>query len=93
MDLERRVEALEKELQILKAQIQATLLDIQEQILTNAYPSLRAENAAPPPERPAAMPANPITILAANPAPNTISSLLPGATRTRSWRRAGSSSC
>ena len=65
MDLERRVEALEKELQILKAQIQTTLLDIQEQILTNAYPTLRAENAAP--ERPAAPAAAPITILAAHP--------------------------
>ena len=65
MDLEHRVEALEKELQILKAQIQSTLLDIQEQILTNAYPTLRAENAAP--ERPAAPTAAPITILSANP--------------------------
>ena len=65
MDLERRVEALEKELQILKAQIQTTLLDIQEQILTNAYPTLRAENAAP--ERPVAPAAAPITILSANP--------------------------
>jgi hypothetical protein len=68
MDLERRVEALEKELQVLKGQIQATLLDIQEQILTNAYPTLRAENAAPEPERHATSAPNPITILAANPA-------------------------
>ncbi|NLF79252.1 MAG: hypothetical protein GX573_26455 [Chloroflexi bacterium] len=43
MDLEQRVIALEQELQILKNQIQATLLDIQEHLLTNAYPSLRAE--------------------------------------------------
>ena len=42
MDLEKRVEALEQEVEILKNQIQATLLDIQEQILTNAYPSLRS---------------------------------------------------
>lgn len=43
MDLEQRVTMLEQELQILKNQIQATLLDIQEHLLTNAYPSLRAE--------------------------------------------------
>jgi hypothetical protein len=49
MDLEQRVETLEQELQILKNQIQTTLLDIQEQILTNAYPSLRAEEISPPP--------------------------------------------
>jgi archaellum component FlaD/FlaE len=43
MDLEQRVTILEQEVEILKNQIQATLLDIQEQLLTNAYPSLRAE--------------------------------------------------
>ncbi|MEW6580976.1 MAG: hypothetical protein AB1435_17525 [Chloroflexota bacterium] len=43
MDLEQRVTMLEQELQILKNQIQATLLDIQEHLLTNTYPSLRAE--------------------------------------------------
>lgn len=47
MDLEQRVETLEQELQILKNQIQTTLLDIQEQLLTNAYPSLRAEDMMP----------------------------------------------
>src|SRR5690606_32075826 len=44
MDLEQRVTMLEQEVQILKNQIQATLLDIQEHLLTNAYPSLRAED-------------------------------------------------
>jgi len=43
MDLEHRVQMLEQELQILKGQIQATLLEIQEHLLTNAYPALRAE--------------------------------------------------
>ncbi len=43
MDLEQRVTMLEQELQILKNQIQATLLDIQEHLLTNTYPALRAE--------------------------------------------------
>jgi hypothetical protein len=45
MELEQRVQMLEQELEILKSQIQATLLDIQEQLLTNAYPSLRADDA------------------------------------------------
>lgn len=52
MDLEQRVAMLEQELQILKNQIQATLLDIQEHLLTNAYPALRAEgefSQEPPP--------------------------------------------
>lgn len=44
MNLEKRVQLLEQELQILKNQIQATLLNIQEQLLTNAYPSLRAND-------------------------------------------------
>src|SRR5690242_17235414 len=48
MDLEHRVQMLEQEHQILKGQIQATLLDIQEQLLTNAYPALRAEEALQP---------------------------------------------
>src|SRR5450432_2809169 len=43
MDMEQRVKILEQELEILKGQIQATLLEIQEHILTNAYPALRAE--------------------------------------------------
>lgn len=47
MNLEQRVQALEQELQILKHQIQATLLDIREQLLNNTYPELRAENAPP----------------------------------------------
>lgn len=48
MDLEQRVQILEQELEILKNQIQATLLDIQEQLLTNAYPSLRADDTPAP---------------------------------------------
>lgn len=58
MDLEHRVTVLEQELTILKNQIQATLLDIQEQLLTGHYPALRAEGPAPTesrepaPERP-----------------------------------------
>jgi hypothetical protein len=50
---------LEQELQLLKNEIQATLLDIREHLLTHAYPSLRAEDAAESPvqpERPAAHP-------------------------------------
>lgn len=46
MNLEKRVQNLEQELQILKNQIQATLLTIQEQLLTNAYPSLRANDVS-----------------------------------------------
>jgi len=42
MDLEKRVEQLEQELEILKNQIQTTLLAIQEHVLSNTYPALRA---------------------------------------------------
>ncbi|MDX2137644.1 MAG: hypothetical protein SF123_06080 [Chloroflexota bacterium] len=42
MNLEQRVQALEQEVELLKAQIHATLLDIQEQLLTNTYPALRS---------------------------------------------------
>ena len=44
MDLEQRVQVLEQEVQVLKNQIQATLLEMQEYLLTNAHPSLRAED-------------------------------------------------
>ncbi|HXF61174.1 MAG TPA: hypothetical protein VNK95_06135, partial [Caldilineaceae bacterium] len=48
MKLETRVERLEHEFKILKNEIQATLLEIQEQILTHYYPALRGEeNTAP----------------------------------------------
>lgn len=49
MALEERIEALEGEMKILKNEIQSTLVDIQEQILTHYYPALRAEeeSAAP----------------------------------------------
>lgn len=48
MDLEHRVAALEQELQILKNQIQATLLDIREHLLNNTYPALKAEEVKAP---------------------------------------------
>jgi len=44
MDLEQRVQVLEQEVQVLKNQIQATLLEMQEYLLTNAHPTLRAED-------------------------------------------------
>lgn len=50
MDLERRVKNLEQEVEILKNQIQSTLLDIQEKVLTNTYSSLRAEGMNTPPD-------------------------------------------
>jgi len=40
--LEQRIKALEYELKILKNEIQRTLLDIQEQVLTHYYPELRS---------------------------------------------------
>ncbi len=67
MDLEERVTLLEQEVQILKNQIQATLLDIQEHLLTNAYPSLRAEGDAPAPG-PAPAPVKTIAARADDPA-------------------------
>lgn len=48
MDLEQRVKMLEQEVALLKGQIQASLLDIQEQLLMNTYPALRAEGASQP---------------------------------------------
>ncbi|MFW5691002.1 MAG: hypothetical protein ACOCXZ_00765 [Chloroflexota bacterium] len=47
MDLEKRIEALEQELDVLKNQIQATLLDIREQLLTHAHSALRANDLPP----------------------------------------------
>ena len=61
MDLEHRVLMLEQEMQILKGQIQATLLEIQEQVLTNTYPALRAEDlsqTAPTVPAPSKVPAS-----------------------------------
>jgi hypothetical protein len=46
--LEDRVKALEEEMNVLKNQIQATLLEIQEQVLMHYYPSLRGQ-ASPSP--------------------------------------------
>lgn len=43
MKEESRIEALEHELKILKNEIQATLLEIREQVLNHYYPELRAE--------------------------------------------------
>lgn len=48
MSLETRVEILEHELKILKNEIERTLLEIQNQVLVHYYPSLRAEDSAPP---------------------------------------------
>lgn len=45
MNLEQRVTMLEEEVQLLKNQIQTTLLAIQEQILSNTYPNLRGEGS------------------------------------------------
>jgi hypothetical protein len=50
MSLEIRIETLEHELKILKNEIENTLLEIQNQVLIHYYPSLRAENSAPPKE-------------------------------------------
>jgi hypothetical protein len=49
MNLEQRVQALELEVQVLKNQIQATLLDIREQLLNGTYPALRGEDSSPEP--------------------------------------------
>ena len=62
MEIERRLDSIEQEVQLLKAQIQATLLDIQEQLLTSKYPTLRMEEPAQ--SQPARM--------AAPPAPETV---------------------
>lgn len=48
MELEKRVEILEQELQVLKNQIQATLLEMQELLLTNKFPALRADAPVEP---------------------------------------------
>lgn len=48
MKIENRVEALEIELKILKSEVQATLLEIREQILNHYYPELRAEEPTRP---------------------------------------------
>lgn len=50
MNLETRVETLEHELNILKNEIEETLLEIQDQVLMHYYPSLRAEDSTPPQE-------------------------------------------
>lgn len=45
--LEQRIKALEYDLKILKNEIQRTLLDIQEQVLTHYYPELRSGGSLP----------------------------------------------
>ncbi len=52
MELDKRVQALEEELQVVKNQIQQALLDIQEQLLSHAYPELHAEDVDPGPTAP-----------------------------------------
>ena len=44
---DQRIQALEQEVQLIKAQIQTTLLDIQERLLSSAYPALRIEVCQP----------------------------------------------
>jgi hypothetical protein len=48
MNLETRVEILEKEVEILKGEIQALLLDMQDHLLSQAHPELRGVNAVSP---------------------------------------------
>lgn len=62
MEHERRVEALEQEVEILKSQIQAVLLDIHELLLTNRYPALRAEDAPVSPAAEVVRKATPQTV-------------------------------
>ena len=45
MSLEQRVQVVEMELELLKAQIQTTLLNIQEHLLNNTYTALRTQEA------------------------------------------------
>lgn len=47
MDLEQRIKKLEDELKILKNQIQTTLLEIQSEVMSHYYPSLRADEEEP----------------------------------------------
>ncbi len=44
MDVERRVAKLEEEMHILKNEIQSVLLDIESQLLSHYYPSLRSSD-------------------------------------------------
>lgn len=67
MELEQRVKALEYEIKILKNEIQRTLLDIEEQILSHTYLELRSEE--PPPAPPSTTPA-PRLRPVPNPAPS-----------------------
>ena len=53
MNQEQQIERLEQEVQILKNQIQATLLEIQEHLLTHTYPALRSDVAEHPEPEPA----------------------------------------
>lgn len=65
MELEKRVQMLEQELQVLKNQIQATLLDMREQLLNNTYPALHSE-ALPIPES-AVSPVRTVAVTASQP--------------------------
>ncbi len=79
MNLEQRVETLEQELQVLKSQIQATLLDLQEFMLTNSYPTLRADDqAAPSQPAPAPVASQPATARPAEPAADQAETSAPG---------------
>lgn len=52
MDLERKVQHLEQEVEILKQQVQETPLGIQEQLLMRSHPGLRSDDTPPSDERP-----------------------------------------
>lgn len=60
MNLEQRVEALEMEVQLLKGQIQTTLLDIHEMLLNRTYPALHTGEPSTPAAIAAEIPAAPV---------------------------------
>lgn len=67
-DIENRLAILEQEFDVLKNQIQMTLLEIQEQVLTNAYPELRS-NGTQPAQRSHHQPEAPIQSVSLNQEP------------------------
>ena len=70
MELEHRVSVLEQEYKLLKNEVQATLLDIQEHLLSARFPDLRADPVARLTEQPAAVsPVSVPEIPAITPAP------------------------
>lgn len=57
-ELERRIQTLEKEVELLTSQIQVTLLDIYERLLSTSYPALRPDEHKPEPNEPAPNPSS-----------------------------------